>query len=43
MSKKKKVKKVKKVKKAKKLKSKVALKVTEKKNILPGQDEKPEI
>ena len=43
MSKKKKVKKVKKVKKAKKLKSKVALKVPEKKNILPGQDEKPEI
>ena len=43
MSKKKKVKKVKKVKKAKKLKLKVALKVPEKKNILPGQDEKPEI
>ena len=43
MSKKKKVKKVKKVKKAKKLKSKVSVKTPEKKNILPGQDEKPEI
>ena len=43
MSKKKKVKKVKKVKKAKKLKSKVTAKMPEKKNILLGQDEKPEI
>ena len=43
MSKKKKVKKVKKIKKAKKLKSNATAKTPEKKNILLGQDEKPEI
>ena len=43
MPKKKKTKKVKKIKKVKKSKLKVSPKITEKKNILPGQDEKPEI
>jgi len=43
MPKKKKIKKVKKVKKLKKFKLKISAKITEKKNILPGQDEKPEI
>ena len=43
MPKKKKIKKVKKVKKVKKSKLKISAKITEKKNILPGQDEKPEI
>ena len=43
MPKRKKIKKVKKVKKVKKSKLKVSAKITEKKNILPGQDEKPEI
>ena len=43
MPKKKKVKKVKKVKKLKKSKLKVPTKIPEKKNVLPGQDEKPEI
>ncbi len=43
MPKKKKIKKVKKVKKVKKSKLKVSSKIIEKKNILPGQDEKPEI
>ena len=43
MPKKKKIKKVKKVKKAKKSKLKVSAKIPEKKNVLPGQDEKPEI
>ena len=43
MPKKKKVKKVKKVKKFKKSKLKVSSKIPEKKNVLPGQDEKPEI
>ena len=43
MPKKKKVKKVKKVKKFKKSKLKVSAKIPEKKNVLPGQDEKPEI
>ena len=43
MPKKKKVKKIKKVKKVKKSKLKVSSKIIEKKNILPGQDEKPEI
>ena len=43
MPKKKKIKKVKKVKKVKKSKIKVSSKIIEKKNILPGQDEKPEI
>ena len=36
-------KKIKKVKKVKKSKLKISAKITEKKNILPGQDEKPEI
>ena len=36
-------KKIKKVKKVKKSKLKISTKITEKKNILPGQDEKPEI
>jgi len=43
MPKKKKVKKIKKVKKLKKSKLKVSAKAPEKKNNLPGQDEKPEI
>jgi len=43
MPKRKKIKKVKKVKKVKKSKIKVSSKIIEKKNILPGQDEKPEI
>ena len=43
MPKKKKIKKAKKVKKVKKSKLKVSAKIIEKKNILPGQDEKPEI
>ena len=43
MPKKKKVKKVKKVKKIKKLKTKSFSKTVEKKTIVPGQDEKPEI
>ena len=43
MPKRKKIKKVKKVKKVKKSKLKVSVKINEKKNILPGQDEKPEI
>ena len=43
MPKRKKIKKVKKVKKVKKSKLKVSAKIIEKKNILPGQDEKPEI
>ncbi len=43
MPKRKKIKKVKKVKKVKKSKLKVSSKIIEKKNILPGQDEKPEI
>ena len=43
MPKKKKIKKAKKVKKVKKSKIKVSSKIIEKKNILPGQDEKPEI
>ena len=43
MPKRKKIKKVKKVKKVKKSKLKISAKITEKKNILPGQDEKPEI
>ena len=43
MPKKKKIKKVKKVKKVKKSKLKISAKIIEKKNILPGQDEKPEI
>ena len=43
MTKKKKVKKIKKVKKLKKSKLKVSAKAPEKKNNLPGQDEKPEI
>ena len=43
MPKKKKIKKVKKVKKVKKSKLKVSAKIPEKKNVLPGQDEKPEI
>ena len=46
MPKKKKIKKVKKVKKVKRTKNskfKVSVKVPEKKNLLPGQDEKPEI
>ena len=43
MPKKKKIKKVKKVKKVKKSKLKVSAKIPEKKNILLGQDDKPEI
>ena len=43
MPKRKKIKKVKKVKKVKKSKIKVSSKIIEKKNLLPGQDEKPEI
>ncbi len=43
MPKRKKIKKVKKLKKVKKSKIKVSSKIIEKKNILPGQDEKPEI
>jgi len=43
MIKKKKVKKVKKIKKTKKIKIKSTLKVVEKKTVIPGQDDKPEI
>ena len=43
MIKKKKAKKVKKIKKTKKIKIKSTLKVVEKKTVIPGQDDKPEI
>ena len=43
MIKKKKAKKAKKINKAKKIKIKPALKVVEKKTLIPGQDDKPEI
>ena len=43
MPKKKKVKKIKKIKKTKNLKLKAPVKVPEKKSLLPGQDDKPEI
>ena len=43
MPKKKKIKRAKKVKKTKNIKLKVSLKAPEKKNVLPNQDEKPEI